>query len=492
MSIICQCKTCVHVYDFLPLCFCHVFIANGQGCSRQLFIICSVNLANTYFCPLIVDRNCIRIFINCNVFSGCSNNLAILYFKSKFGCYSVSIWSNCFRKNILAIWNTFQICTFVFQCFPSNHVSALINNRCTSQLNVTQIHCLSICRHQFHYCTWQVDLAGILCINVILVNHNLCTCDCIANCKAGITFCSIIIEVAICCILVSSILQSCTCGSSYLCNCSVGQRKGDCTGYNSISISIGCGSEVAAGFCQGVIAIRQSLDDSICIGRCPLNTDLLVIFIQNSGAVCQCNLAPIDIIFRGQGQGCTCNFRLLCDVILADGNRRFLRVVSSQLGSVTACIIAVVDNINIFSRVIRQNDLTVCVDSERNRCHGSITSRSGGFYQNIFRIFYEICSDFVCNVFFNCSQSRFLSVQVCFICSLGIDCKFCTCQSRTVLVCKVFLDQCPCNSDSLVGNGNCTSRSSVETTIQLNRAVNFCTVRTIYTIINGIIAVCTI
>ena len=143
-------------------------------------------------------------------------------------------------------------------------------------------------------------------------------------------------------------------------------------------------------------------------------------------------------------------------------------------------------NVNIFSRVIRQNDLTVCVDSKEDWVHNCIIFRSGGFYQNIFRIFYEIGSDFVCNIFLNCSQSRFLSVLICFICKFGINCKLCTCQCCTVLVCKVFLDQCPCNTYSLVGNRNCTSRSVVKSTIQQNCTINSSTVRTIYIIISGI------
>ena len=149
-------------------------------------------------------------------------------------------------------------------------------------------------------------------------------------------------------------------------------------------------------------------------------------------------------------------------------------------------------NLNIFSRVIRQNDLTVCVDGKGDWIHDCIISRCFGFYQNIFGIFCQICSDLVCNVFLNCSQSRFLSVQVCFICSLGIDCKCCTCQSCTILVCKVFLDQCPCNTYSLIGNRNCTSRSVVKSTIQQNCTINSSTVRTIYIIINGIIAIYTV
>ena len=277
-------------------------------------------------------------------------------------------------------------------------------------------------------------------------------------------------------------------------NRSIGQCQDYCAFCNPISFSIGFRSKFTSGFCQSVIAVRQSLDDSISTGRNPLNTNLLLISIQNSGAVFQCNLTPIDIIFRGQGQDCTCKFRLLFDVVLADGDRRFLRVISSQLGSPNVCINdnVIIVNLNIFSGVIRQNDLTVCVDGERNWCHGSIASRSGGFYQNIFRIFCEIGSDFVCNIFLNCSQSRFLSVLICFICKFGINCKLCTCQCCTVLVCKVFLDQCPCNTYSLIGNRNCTSRSSIKPTIQQHCTINSSTVRTIYIIINGIIAVCTI
>ena len=277
-------------------------------------------------------------------------------------------------------------------------------------------------------------------------------------------------------------------------NRSIGQCQDYCAFCNPISFSIGFRSEFASGFCQGIIAIRQSLDDSICTSRNPLNTNLLLIFIQNSGAVFQCNLAPIDIIFRGQGQGCTCKFRLLCDVIFADDNRRFLRVVSSQLRSPNVCINenVIIVNVNIFSRVIRQNDLTVCVDSKEDWVHNCIIFRSGGLYQNIFRIFCEIGSDFVCNIFLNCRQSRFLSVLICFICKFGINCKLCTCQCCTVLVCKVFLDQCPCNTYSLIGNRNCTSRSSIKPTIQQHCTINSSTVRTIYIIINGIIAVCTI
>ena len=272
----------------------------------------------------------------------------------------------------------------------------------------------------------------------------------------------------------------------------IGQCQDYCAFCNPISFSIGFRSKFTSGFCQGVIAVRQSLDNCISTGRNPLNTNLLLISIQNSGAVFQCNLTPIDIIFRGQSQGCTCKFHLLCDVVLADGNRRFLRVVSSQLGSVTACIIAAIDNLNIFSRVIRQNDLTVCVDSKEDWVHNCIIFRSGGFYQNIFHIFCEVSSDFVCNIFLNCRQSRFLSVLICFICKFGINCKLCTCQCCTVLVCKVFLDQCPCNTYSLIGNRNCTSRSVVKSTIQQHCTINSSTVRTIYIIINGIIAVCTI
>ena len=250
-------------------------------------------------------------------------------------------------------------------------------------------------------------------------------------------------------------------------NRSIGQCQDYCAFCNPISFSIGFRSKFTSGFCQSVIAVRQSLDNCISTGRNPLNTNLLLIFIQNSGFVFQCNLAPIDIIFRGQSQGCTCKFHLLCDVIFADDNRRFLRVINNQLRSPNVCINEnfIIVNVNIFSRVIRQNDLTVCVDSKEDWVHNCIIFRSGGFYQNIFRIFCEVSSDFVCNVFFNCSQSRFLSVQVCFICKFGIDCKFCTRQSSTVLVCKVFLDQCPCNTYSLVGNGNCTSRSSIKATI---------------------------
>ena len=323
----------------------------------------------------------------------------------------------------------------------------------------------------------------------MLVDDNGCSYHDITNCKIDITFCSIVIEVAICCICINRVCCSCSIG-----NCSIGQRKGCRTFCDFIGLFIGFRSKFTSVFFQGVIAIRQSLDDSISTGRNPLNTNLLLISIQNSGAVFQCNLTPIDIIFRGQGQDCTCKFRLLFDVVLADGDRRFLRVISSQLGSPNVCINdnVIIVNLNIFSGVIRQNDLTVCVDGERNWCHGSIASRSGGFYQNIFHIFCEVSSDFVCNVFFNCRQSRFLSVLICFICKFGINCKLCTCQCCTVLVCKVFLDQCPCNTYSLVGNGNCTSRSSIKPTIQQHCTINSSTVRTIYIIINGIIAVCTI
>lgn len=62
---------------------------SGSGCSRQLFIICSINLANTYFCPLIVDRNNIFIFLDGNrtIFSGSSNDFSTLYFKGEC-CYN--------------------------------------------------------------------------------------------------------------------------------------------------------------------------------------------------------------------------------------------------------------------------------------------------------------------------------------------------------------------------------------------------------------------
>ena len=470
---------------------CNLFIGQGQGCSRQLFIICSVNLANTYFCPLIVDRNNIFIFPDGNrtIFSGSSNDFSTLYFKGEC-CYNgIAIRSSNFSQEILAIRNIFQLCTDICIGRPDNAITCLRQNISVSQCDLTQIYGLTFLRCQLHFRIWQVDSAGFLDVNVILVDDNGCSHHSITNCNSGITFCFIIVEVAICCICINRVCCSCSIG-----NCSIGQRKGCRTFCDFIRLSISFRSKFTSGFCQGVIAVRQSLDNCISTGRNPLNTNLLLIFIQNSGFVFQCNLAPIDIIFRGQGQGCTCKFRLLCDVIFADDNRRFLRVINNQLRSPNVCINGnvIIVNVNIFSRVIRRNDLTVCVDGERNWCHGSIASRSGGFYQNIFHIFCEVSSDFVCNVFFNCSQSRFLSVQVCFICKFGIDCKFCTRQGSTVLVCKVFLDQCPCNTYSLVGNGNCTSRSSIKPTIQQHCTINSSTVRTIYIIINGIIAVCTI
>ena len=470
---------------------CNLFIGQGQGCSRQLFIICSVNLANTYFCPLIIDRNNIFIFPDGNrtIFSGSSNDFSTLYFKGEC-CYNgIAIRSSNFSQEILAIRNIFQLCTDICIGRPDNAITCLRQNISVSQCDLTQIYGLTFLRCQLHFRIWQVDSAGFLDVNVILVDDNGCSHHSITNCKTDITFCSIVIEVAICCICVNCVCCSCSIG-----NCSIGQRKGCSTFCDFIRLSIGFRSKFTSCFCQGVIAVRQSLDNCISTGRNPLNTNLLLIFIQNSGFVCQCHLAPINIIFRSQGQGCTCKFRLLCDVIFADDNRRFLRVVSSQLRSPNVCINdnVIIVNLNIFSCVIRQNDLTVCVDSKEDWVHNCIIFRSGGFYQNIFRIFYEISSDFVCNVFFNCSQSRFLSVLICFICKFGIDCKFCTRQGSTVLVCKVFLDQCPCNTYSLVGNGNCTSRSSIKATIQQHCTINSSTVRTIYSIINGIFAVCTI